>query len=214
MKNAGRASGLLVLCICLAGLGGCGPRENSDTALRIEVSFLPEVHGDPITGRAYVVFADSDRREPRFQVSTNGVPFFGADIERLAPGTAAVFKGTEPGYPIERLADLPAGDYFVQGFINVYTEFRRADGHTLWMHKDQWEGPALEPVPRQPVQRCPCRAHRSPGKNDPPAGMFPCRPSGHGPGRHTLRQTHQVPEPCPLRVLGSSHVFGGGGAPA
>jgi hypothetical protein len=24
--------------------------------------------------------------------------------------------------------------------INIYTEFRRADGHTIWAHMDQWEG--------------------------------------------------------------------------
>src|SRR5581483_10947302 len=44
------------------------------------------------------------------------------------------------GYPLRNLADLPAGDYYVQAFINVYTEFHRADGHTIWAHMDQWEG--------------------------------------------------------------------------
>jgi hypothetical protein len=24
--------------------------------------------------------------------------------------------------------------------VNIYSEFKRSDGHTLWMHKDQWEG--------------------------------------------------------------------------
>ena len=28
----------------------------------------------------------------------------------------------------------------VPGFINVYTEFKRSDGRTLWLHNDQWEG--------------------------------------------------------------------------
>ncbi|MFA9453350.1 MAG: alpha/beta hydrolase-fold protein [Candidatus Aminicenantaceae bacterium] len=135
-----RATCVLILSVGLAGLWGCGSQEKPGTALQVEVSFSPEAHSDVITGRVYVVFADSDRREPRFQVSTNGVPFFGADIERLVPGEAAVFKGEEPGYPIEHMADLPAGDYFVQGFVNIYTEFQRSDAHTLWMHKDQWEG--------------------------------------------------------------------------
>ena len=38
------------------------------------------------------------------------------------------------------VADIPAGDYWVQPFVNVYSEFKRADGHTVWMHDDQWEG--------------------------------------------------------------------------
>lgn len=35
---------------------------------------------------------------------------------------------------------MPAGEYYVQGFVNIYTEFKRSDGFTLWMHNDQWEG--------------------------------------------------------------------------
>jgi hypothetical protein len=31
---------------------------------------------------------------------------------------------------------LPPGDYFVQAFVNVYSAFKRADGHTVWMHDD------------------------------------------------------------------------------
>jgi hypothetical protein len=38
------------------------------------------------------------------------------------------------------MADLPEGDYWVQGFVNVYSRFPRADGHVVWMHDDQWEG--------------------------------------------------------------------------
>jgi hypothetical protein len=28
----------------------------------------------------------------------------------------------------------------MQPFVNVYTRFPRADGKTVWLHKDQWEG--------------------------------------------------------------------------
>jgi hypothetical protein len=35
---------------------------------------------------------------------------------------------------------MPAGDYYVQAVLNVYTTFRRADGHTVEAHMDQWEG--------------------------------------------------------------------------
>ena len=38
------------------------------------------------------------------------------------------------------LRDIPAGEYWVQPFVNVYTRFARADGHTVWLHMDQWEG--------------------------------------------------------------------------
>jgi hypothetical protein len=38
------------------------------------------------------------------------------------------------------LREVPAGDYYAQALVNVYTEFHRADGHTIWAHMDQWEG--------------------------------------------------------------------------
>jgi hypothetical protein len=69
-----------------------------------------------------------------------GVPFFGRDIENLATGQAAVVDATDLGTPLEGLSEIPPGEYWVQGFINVYSEFRRSDGHTVWMHDDRWEG--------------------------------------------------------------------------
>ena len=61
-------------------------------------------------------------------------------MEQLAPGTTASIGSADRGHPIASLADLPAGEYWVQPFVNVYTRFPRADGHTVWMHMDQWEG--------------------------------------------------------------------------
>ncbi|MBK7474917.1 MAG: hypothetical protein IPI11_02440, partial [Haliscomenobacter sp.] len=65
----------------------------------------------------------------------------------LAPGAGALIGPETMGYPLERLSELPAGDYYVQGFVNVYTEFKRSDGHTLWMHQDQWEGQHFQVSP-------------------------------------------------------------------
>ncbi len=47
---------------------------------------------------------------------------------------------TTLGFPARSLGDIPAGDYYVQALLNVYTEFHRSDGHTIWAHMDQWEG--------------------------------------------------------------------------
>ena len=60
------------------------------------------------------------------------------------------------GYPLASLKDLPPGDYYVQALLNVYTEFHRADGHTIWAHMDQWEGQKFASSPGNlvsPVQR-------------------------------------------------------------
>ena len=44
------------------------------------------------------------------------------------------------GHPVASLRDIPAGEYWMQPFVNVYTRFARADGKTVWLHMDQWEG--------------------------------------------------------------------------
>ncbi|MBI4503538.1 MAG: hypothetical protein HY700_20550 [Gemmatimonadetes bacterium] len=110
-------------------------------AVRFEISVPQAVHGEPITGRVYLMITRNGEREPRLQINqVDGIPFFGRDVERLAPGTAAVIDQTDLGYPVNSLRDIPAGDYFVQAFVNIYSEFKRADGHLVWMHDDQWEG--------------------------------------------------------------------------
>src|SRR5262249_3845763 len=65
---------------------------------------------------------------------------FAADIGSLAAGQAGIVDGSASGSPIRSLRDVAAGDYYVQALVNVYTEFHRADGHTIWAHMDQWEG--------------------------------------------------------------------------
>jgi hypothetical protein len=83
---------------------------------QFEISFPPSAHASPITGRAFVMIARNDDTEPRLQIGRFGVPFFGRDIEKLAPGEAMVIDTADLGTPIEHLNDLPAGDYFVQGY--------------------------------------------------------------------------------------------------
>ncbi len=118
-----------------APVGGSAPGET-----RFEITVPASAHAEPITGRVYVMISRTDEREPRLQVGRTGVPFFGHDVAGLAPGAAATIDGSDVGFPLDSLGALPAGDYYVQAFVNVYSEFRRADGHVVWMHDDRWEG--------------------------------------------------------------------------
>jgi hypothetical protein len=120
----------------------------SKPAVRFEISFPAAVRSEPVTGRVYVMITRNGEREPRLQLNqVDGIPFFGRDIEKLAPGATAIIEHTDLGFPVDTLRDIPAGDYFVQAFVNVYSEFRRADGHVVWMHDDQWEGQHWEVSP-------------------------------------------------------------------
>ena len=142
-----RASALVVL----AAFAACQPAPPATTdaagsSLRIEVTHDASLHDGPLTGRLYVVFAPSDDPEPKIAGynsarQRNGeVPFFSADVEQAAPGDAMVIDAGADGYPHRRLGGLPAGDYWVQAILHVYTRYERADGHTVWAPQDQWEG--------------------------------------------------------------------------
>lgn len=116
--------------------------QTKSSELRFEISFPPSVHPEQITGRVFVMISRNDRREPRLQAGSwsRSVPFFGMDVEDLKPGEIAVIDENVLGYPLKSLTEIPAGDYFIQGLVNVYTQFHRSDGHVIWAHMDQWEG--------------------------------------------------------------------------
>lgn len=128
----------VAVALVLMGIASPAPAQDADT--RFEIVVPPGVHAEAITGRVFVMIARTDSREPRLQIGRTGEPFFGRDVERLRPGDAAVIDGSDLGWPAEYLRDIPPGEYYVQGFVNLYSEFRRADGHVVWMHDDQWEG--------------------------------------------------------------------------
>ncbi len=111
---------------------------------RIEITFPASLHAGPITGRAFVTFNPPGQQNPSFRMAG---PFFAQDIDSVQPGTPAIIDSHANGYPILSLKDLPPGDYSVQAMICPYTEFHRADGHTMWAHMDQWEGQSPESAP-------------------------------------------------------------------
>src|SRR5581483_1188121 len=88
---------------------------------------------------------------------------FGVDVDAMKPGQPVVFEGGVAGYPVHRLRDLPAGDYFVQALLNVYTEFHRSDGHVIWAHADQWEGQQFNRSPGNLYSK-PQRVHIDPAQ--------------------------------------------------
>ena len=116
------------------------PGPSGRALVRFEIRVPASVRSEPLTGRVYVIISSDSTRDPRAQVARVGTPLFGHDVERLAPGAPAVVTGTDLGTPVFDMADIPPGDYWVEPFVNVYSEFKRADGHVLWMHDDQWEG--------------------------------------------------------------------------
>ena len=129
------------ILISLPGSIHAGPAPQSG-ATKFEISFPAAAHADAITGRVFVMISKKDTPEPRMQAGGYGdtSPIFASDVSALAAGQTTVIDGNTQGYPLRSLRDIPAGDYYVQALMNIYTEFHRADGHTIWAHMDQWEG--------------------------------------------------------------------------
>jgi len=128
----------LLLILCMVFVSGCVEKRGGE--LRFEIIFPESIHTDPISGRVFVMITENKSREPRFQIGTHGIPFFGKNIKNLKPDEPVVIDKKEFGYPLKSISEIPPGDYYVQGFVNLYTKFERSDGHVLWMHNDQWEG--------------------------------------------------------------------------
>jgi len=132
---------LMLLLLLPASMDAADPGATGPKPATFEVRFSRTARAEPVTGRVFVAITREGKTEPRLQVGDiTGGPFFGVDVSALPPGTPVEITRTTPGYPLPTLDSLPAGDYWVQALLTVYSQFRRADGHTLWLHDDQWEG--------------------------------------------------------------------------
>jgi len=138
-RFARRGQAAVIAAVALLLMTGARARA---AGLRFEISYPAAVHSQPVTGRVFVMISRTRDPEPRLQVGFWGdtPPFFGKDVISLQPGEAAVVDSSVLVYPLRSLSQLPAGDYYVQALINIYTEFHRSDGHVIWAHMDHWEG--------------------------------------------------------------------------
>ena len=155
--------GLLVACGLATAAGRAQP--GSDRP-RVEISFAASARQQPVTGMVYLAISRDNRQTPIEQVSPTGVPLFSHYVENLAPGAVVALGATDRGYPVASLRDIPAGDYWVQPFVNVYTRFPRADCHVVWLHMDQWEGQDWKESPGN-LYGDPVRVHLDPSSSAP-----------------------------------------------
>ena len=141
------ASALLVAILAAVALHAqVGP------GLRFEVTLDPSLPAQP-PGRLLVVIASSDRAEPRHLIGRTGrtaTPTLGVDVPGLAPGDRAILDATAAAFPIEGLADLPAGKYHVQAVLNTNQDIR-SPGAPGNLSSEPLQV-VLEPAQNQPVR--------------------------------------------------------------
>ena len=120
--------------------------------LRFEVTLDPSLPAQP-SGRLLVVMASSDRVEPRRLIGRTGrtaTPTVGVDVPALAPGDRVILDATAAAFPIEGLADLPAGEYHVQAVLDTNRDIR-SPGAPGSLYSEPLQV-ALEPAQNEPVR--------------------------------------------------------------
>src|SRR5579871_2025547 len=89
------------------------------------VTIVPGLHTEALDGRLLLLVATSDKTEPRFQVNDMAGTqlVFGIDVDGWKPGEAQLLGVNAFGYPLQRLGDVPAGDYYIQVLLHKYETF-------------------------------------------------------------------------------------------
>ncbi len=137
---------LFVFFIVCCGIGGCKEKEEvkkpAKPTLTFGITIDKKFADGPFDGRILLLIARTNDPEPRFQVSDGpeSQMVFGVTVNQLAAGTEVTIDSTVFGYPVQNIRDIPPGDYYIQGFLNKYTTFHLANGHTVKLHMDQGEG--------------------------------------------------------------------------
>jgi hypothetical protein len=104
---------------------------------------LPDsISKKPVDGRLLLLISTNGSTEPRFQVNDGPgtQQVFGVDVDNWKPGTTKTISSTAFGYPVESLASVKPGEYFVQAVLHIYETFHRKDGFTVKLPMDRGEG--------------------------------------------------------------------------
>ena len=111
-------------------------------AQSIAIKLPDSLSKKPLDGRLLFIFSKNSSGEPRSQI--NDAPttqqIFGIDIEGWQPNTTKMISLNAFGYPIEKISDIPAGEYNVQAVFHIYETFHRNDGHIVKLPMDRGEG--------------------------------------------------------------------------
>lgn len=90
-------------------------------SLKFEVTIARGLQTSASSGRLFVIASRKSEPEPRLTVGNTGMdapPLFARDVENFAAGAVGVIDHTAAAFPVESLAALPAGEYFVQALFD------------------------------------------------------------------------------------------------
>ena len=193
-----RLASLIPLLVTLAPGVDARAQASGRPAPRFEISFTKQAHAEPITGRVYVAHQPHERRAQHADPADRRDRRAALRRERRRrspPGEAAIDRrARRSAIRCRACATFPRGEYWVQPFVNVYTKFARADGHTVWLHMDQWEGQNWKRSPGN-LYGEPVKITLRSGSRRRRSSSSPTRSSRRSRARRQrVREAHQDPE--------------------
>ena len=131
------------------------------------VTIAPSLQQENLDGRLLLLLSNNNKSEPRFQIndaaSTQLV--FGIDVDGWQPQHSELVDMHAFGYPLERLKDIPAGDYYVQVLLHKYETFHLKNGHTVKLPMDRGEGQHWNEAPGN-IYSTPVKVHFDPATSN------------------------------------------------
>ncbi|AXY76966.1 hypothetical protein D3H65_24570 [Paraflavitalea soli] len=115
----------------------------------ISITWAAKHSAKPLDGRLLLLLSNNNRTEPRFQIADGPQTqlAFGIDVENWKAGESKIITPAAFGYPIQSLAQVPHGEYYVQALLHRYETFHRNDGHTVKLPMDRGEGQQWNQAP-------------------------------------------------------------------
>ncbi len=143
-----RIIGLGLFASAIAAVTGLSTPAKTAT-VRFSSRYETATEKGPLDGRLLIMLSKDPKEEPRLQIrgDLRSQQVFGMDVEGWKPGQPAVLPDDALGFPLESLADVPAGTYRVQALFHRYETFRRADGHVVKLPMDRGEGQQWNKAP-------------------------------------------------------------------
>ena len=113
--------------ILLLALPSVAARTEQAGPLRFEITVAAGLVSGPQNGRLFVMLSPRGMPEPRLTVGNTGTdapPVFARDVSGFAPGSPGVIDNRAAGFPVESMAQLAAGDYFVQAVFDTNVDLK------------------------------------------------------------------------------------------
>ncbi|HVN79428.1 MAG TPA: hypothetical protein VMW38_10555 [Terriglobia bacterium] len=159
---------LLKSALLLATITILAKGETKEARLHFRVIYPPAISLQPLDGRLLLFLSKDDRDEPRFQISDISLEtqqVFGIDVDGWRPEQEVLLGGDLSGYPLESLAEVPPGTYYIQALLHRYETFHRSDGSVVKLPMDRGEGQQWSRAPGNLYSR-PRKLALDPGRQE------------------------------------------------